>query len=174
MKLPELTTNRLSLRALIPLDAPTICDLRSNKEVNAFLDRPPAFSMEESIAFIDKINTSISDSKSYYWAISLQQDPELIGTICIWNISEDKKSAEIGFELFPAWQRKGVMNEALGAVISFCFVETTIKELWAVTHIKNKSSIKLLLKHGFEFQPGMKGDEPDLLFYKLERTGKYE
>lgn len=155
-------------------DAPAICNLRSDKEVNAFLDRPPAFSLEESIAFIDKINTSIGESKSYYWAISLQQHPELIGTICIWNISEDKKSAEIGFELFPAWQRKGLMTEAVGSVISFCFAKTTINELWAVTHIKNNSSIKLLLKHRFEFQAGMKGDEPDLLFYKLERMSEYE
>ena len=36
---------------------------------------------------------------------------EMIGSICLWNFTDNQKSAEIGYDLSPKYQRKGIMNE---------------------------------------------------------------
>ena len=94
MPFPTLSTPRLLLRQLAETDDAAIFLLRSDDRVNKFLDRPKPNSMEEASAFIKKINDAITNNKSFYWAITLKDEPGLIGTICIWNISTDRKSAE--------------------------------------------------------------------------------
>ena len=115
MTLAVLDTTRLLLRQLKETDVSAIYSLRSNEQVNQFLDRPTAKDPEEAKAFIQKI----TENKSYYWGITLKEDGNLIGTICFWNLSADRKSAELGYELHPDYQGKGYMDEAIKEVIGF-------------------------------------------------------
>jgi ribosomal-protein-alanine N-acetyltransferase len=85
----------------------------------------------------------------FYWAISSKNSPGLIGTICLWNFNEENKSAEVGYELLPIFQGKGLMQEALSNVIVFGFKTAKFKRIIAYTHSRNDKSIKLLQKAGF-------------------------
>ncbi len=91
----------------------------------------------------------------------MEKSNQLIGTICIWNISEDRLKAEIGYELVPEEQGKGFMREALKAVIDFAFKSARLQSLEAYTHRDNKASSNLLIHHGFILQPGRKDPEND-------------
>jgi len=104
---PTLKTERLLLRQLLIEDDKTILFLRSNDAVNQYLDRPKTTTINEAREFINKINLGIQKGQSFYWAVSPLSNNELIGTICLWNRSEDKLSIEIGFELHPDFQGKG-------------------------------------------------------------------
>src|SRR6516164_5567094 len=121
MSFPELQSIRLKLRSLEDKDLTALYALRSNEQVNRYLDRPPARSVEDAQAFISKIRDAIAGNQSFYWAITLKDQPGLIGTICIWNLSADRKSAELGYELHPDYQGKGYMDEAIKEVIGFAF-----------------------------------------------------
>ena len=72
----------------------------------------------------------------------------MIGTVCFWNLSADRKSAELGYELHPDHQGKGYMHEAMKEVIDFAF-RSGFTCLEAHSHKDNLASTRLLRKHGF-------------------------
>jgi len=98
------------------------------------------------------------------WAITLRDDPKLIGTIGIWNIVKEKAEAEIGYELLPQYQGKGIILQALKTAIKFGFDTLKLKTIVAASRADNLRSVKLLEKCGFT-----KTGETDgaYLIYKL-------
>ncbi len=146
---PQLSTERLILRQLAPSDTAAIFALRSDERVNRYLDRPACRSLDEAAAFVAKITDSVAQGKSLYWAVCLRETPLLIGTICLWNFSEEDKTAETGYELHPDFQGRGIMSEALGCVLAYAFGALGLHTVEAYTHPENAASEKLLRKHGF-------------------------
>jgi [ribosomal protein S5]-alanine N-acetyltransferase len=143
---PVLKTNRLVLRKLTINDANEIFALRSDKSVNKFLDRQPSKSMGDAKVFIE----NVLKNDLIYWAIALVEDDKLVGTICLFDFSEDNSKAEIGYELLPKFQKMGIMEEAALKVIDFGFQNMGLNLLEAYTHAENQSSTHLLEKLGFK------------------------
>ena len=148
-----LETNRLQLRKPNKKDAPQIFYLRSNDTVNQYILRAKQKDINEAITFISARNEDVENGKIYYWAITLKGSQELIGSICLWNFSEDKTISEIGYDLHPDYFQKGIMTEAIQEVINFGFNKLHLKSIEAFTHKENKNSVKLLEKSGFIYDP---------------------
>lgn len=147
---PELETERLILRRLLESDWKSISYLRSDVIVNEFVKRAKADSKEKALNFIKEINEKFEKNLILYWSISLKNDQKMIGSICLWNFSEDKKTAEMGYDLNPEFQNKGIMNESMLKVLDYGFHQLTLKKIEAFTHKQNKNSISLLIKNNFE------------------------
>ena len=147
---PTLTTERLLLRKLSIYDANEIYFLRSDERVNKYIDRPRAASLEDAYNFINKINHDIENNECIDWAITFKDDSELIGSICLWNFAIEENKTEVGYELLPDFQRKGIAQEALSAVINFGFEVMKLKTIEAYTHKENLQSTKLLEKFNFK------------------------
>ena len=146
---PVLITDHLILRQLIPGDEKEIFILRSDATVNKYLDRPKAMSLVDAREFIYKINSS-KKSECFYWAINFKDDNQLLGTICLWKISWENSKAEIGYELLPEHQGKGIMKEVIPVVIKFAFEELKLQTIEAELDPNNLKSVKLLELNGFE------------------------
>jgi ribosomal-protein-alanine N-acetyltransferase len=165
---PILQTERLVLRQLVPEDVNALTALRNNEIVNLHLDRQKTTTTEEALLFIDKIAKSISNSQSIYWVIALKENNFLIGTICYWNILAEKDVAEIGYELLPDYQGKGIMQQAMSLVIDFGFNTMQLKIIKAFTSLANIASVKSLERNNFKVDTtGKYTDEFD------ETTGRY-
>lgn len=82
---PIFTTKRLTLRQLSIDDKQAIFDLRSNPEINKYLDREPSKTFDDAINFINMVNDNIEKRDSYYWAITLLNTKQLIGSVCLFN-----------------------------------------------------------------------------------------
>jgi [ribosomal protein S5]-alanine N-acetyltransferase len=147
---PQLTSRRLVLRQLTVADADAITVLRNNAIVNQYLDRPKTTTPAEALRFIDKINDGIDNNVSIYWVISLRENHQLIGTICLWNIVAEDDAAEIGYELHPDFHGKGIMHEAINAVIDFGFNTMQLKVITGFTSPANTASIKSLERNNFK------------------------
>ena len=147
---PVLKTGRLTLRQLRSSDDNEIFALRSNENVNKYLDRKPSKSIDDAKNFIKTINENIQRNNSIYWAITLNGTDKLIGTICLFNFSEDHSKVEIGYELLPDFQGKGIMQEATSTVIHFVFQDIGINSIEANTHFENQHSTRLLEKLNFK------------------------
>ena len=159
---PEIKTERLTLRKIEESDSDVILFLRSDKTINKFIDRPEnrrTKNISDAIKHIKKLNTEAEKNKSISWGIALNNNPKIIGTICLWNFSEDYKTAEVGYDLNPTFQRKGIMSEALNSVVNFGFIELNIDKIEAFTHIQNENSKKLLEKNGFTFIENRKDND---------------
>lgn len=146
---PELKTERLLLRKLKEKDMEQIIYLRSDAEVNKFVKRPKTRNKEEAIAFIEKISLEFLSGKSIYWVITEGGNDKMLGSICLWNFSEDGKTAELGYDLSPEFQGLGFMDEALKKVLNFAFDEMKFKKLEAYTQKNNIPSLRLLERNGF-------------------------
>lgn len=146
---PALATERLVLRQLIPNDAGDVLRLRADESVSKYIDREPYKTLEEASGFITKITNSIASNENGYWVIALKTDNKLIGTCCIWHISAENLRAEIGYELHPDFQGKGIMQEALTMLLSYAFKVMNLHSIEAVVNPKNMASIRVLEKLGF-------------------------
>jgi [ribosomal protein S5]-alanine N-acetyltransferase len=170
----QLITERLLLRQLVDADAPGIQMIRSDEQVNQYLGRPACTDAEAAKNFIAKIEKGISNKESLYWVIALKGNEKLIGTICFWNFEVGKMQAEVGFELFSAFQGKGIMKEALSEVLSFGFKQLKLKTVIAFTNPGNRSSIKLLQKVGFiadtDYTLVTKEEAEGLLVYFIDQN----
>lgn len=164
---PVLKTERLTLRQLKSSDDKEIFVLRSNDSVNKYLDRKRSRTMEDAQHFIRTVNENIERNNSIYWAISLNNEDKLVGTICLFSFSEDGLQAEIGFELVPDFQGKGIMQEATATVIQFGFQQAGLNWIEASAHAENKSSIRLLER--LNFKRASAADE-NLIVFKLKHN----
>ncbi len=165
-----LHSERLSLRPLALSDAPAIFDLRSNDVVRKFIDRIKYQDLEEAEAFIEKIQDGIAADEYKFWVICLKNNPKLLGTICFWNFSEDRQCAELGYELFPTYHRKGIMNEACQVVLEYGFEQLNLQKIEAFTHKDNTGSRGLLLKNQFQLIPNRREKGyPDNRIFVLQK-----
>lgn len=150
---PHLSTARFSLRPLELEDELEIFALRSYPEVNRYLDRKPAASLDDAREFIAKIKKGIGENVSIMWAISLKEQPSLLGSICFWNIDRNEDKADIGYELLPAWQGKGIIREVMPVVIEYAFSTMGLRIIEAELDPGNLRSVKILEKFNFIPEP---------------------
>jgi ribosomal-protein-alanine N-acetyltransferase len=167
----KLETLRLVLKGINENHTEDILKIRSNPELNKFVKRVSPKTNYDALQFILTIKARIQSNQTVYWGISLKDQPLLIGTICLWNFSEDRQTAEVGYELLPDFHRQGIMTEALNAVLEYGFNELHLQEIVAITNKFNENSKGLLLKNHFILQEG-KQDEgfPDNIIFSLQRA----
>ncbi len=149
---PGIKTDRLLLRKTEESDVEEMLFLRSDKIVNKYIERAEEDKTKtnaDALKFIRMITGDIENNKSITWAISMKGDPKMIGSICLWNFSEDKKVAEVGYSLYPDFFRKGIMSESLIQIINYGFGELKLEKIEAYTHKENESSKRLLEKNDF-------------------------
>ncbi|MEP7166195.1 MAG: GNAT family N-acetyltransferase [Ferruginibacter sp.] len=164
---PILTTERLTLRQLIINDEQEIFTLRSDSEINKYLDRQISNTIDDARNFINRVNENISKSDSLYWAITLSDKNILVGTICLFSLSDENDKCEIGYELLTNYQGQGIMKEAVEKVIDYAFNTIKVQKIEAIFHRDNQRSIKLLKKCSFRDSNEADKTDPDLLYYYL-------
>jgi len=172
---PVVETERLKLRKLLLDDAAEIYQLRSDLKIAALTGRTPATSLNDAISFIHKIEKFVDENQSIYWAISFKDAPSLIGTICLWNFDLQNETVEIGYELLPQFQNKGIMAEAIVHILNYGFKTIKVKMITACPSDDNPRSVKLLEKVGFKLASdsyqNTHENVPGLLTFTLSNPG---
>jgi ribosomal-protein-alanine N-acetyltransferase len=147
---PVLTTPRLQLRELNSGDVREVFSLRSDDNVNRYINRPKALALEDASVWMEKISANLRRNESIAWAIALRDDARMIGSICLWNLSAERECGELGYELLPDFQGKGFMREAIEAAVKYAFDQMKLRRIEAWTHPENAASMKLLESSGFQ------------------------
>lgn len=167
----KLETERLVLKPIDESYVDDILKIRSNKITNQFVKRIPPKTNYDALDFILTIKKRVENKETFYWGISLKNQTNLIGTICLYRFSEDRKEVEVGYELLPDYHRKGIMSEALKAVLNFGFNELYLDEILAFTNKFNENSKSLLLKHQFILEEGRKDEGfPENIIFSLKKN----
>lgn len=150
---PVLETPRLQLRALCMEDAPEILLLRSDPIVLRYIPITPARNLQDARDYMEMINTGIAENEWIMWGICKKESEALIGTICFWNIAQERSSGEIGYVLLPEFHRQGIMSEAVEKALSYGFEKIDFRTIEAVLTPKNSNSTGLLEKFNFHLDP---------------------
>lgn len=153
---PNLSTKHYSLRQLTIDDQEEIFILRTDERVLKYLDIPKAKDIEDAHNFIIKINNGVSNNEWIYWGISKTNSLKLIGTICLWNISQSESKADIGFVMIPEYHGWGIMQEIIPVVLDYGFNIMNLQKIEGEVSPENTKSIKLMEKFGFVFETKLK------------------
>ncbi|MEP7095516.1 MAG: GNAT family N-acetyltransferase, partial [Flavobacterium sp.] len=129
--------------------------------------REPSKTIDDAINFIRKVNYNIKNNNSIYWAITLTDTKTFVGTICLFDFSNEKNSCEIGYELMMEFQGQGIMKEAVQVVIDYVFQNLKFKKILAYTHYENLNSTNLLLKLNFVKSLETDMENPNLNIFTL-------
>ncbi|AEV99579.1 GNAT family N-acetyltransferase [Niastella koreensis] len=167
---PILTTERLTLRQPVINDEQEIFTLRSDSEINKYLDRQISNTIEDARNFINKVNENTNKNNSIYWAITLGNTNKLVGTVCLFGFSAENDKCEIGYELLTNFQGKGIMKEAVEKVIDYAFNTIKLEKIEALSHRDNMHSIKLLEKCSFKTSDEPAEPDTDLIGYYLTNS----
>ncbi|KPU44814.1 putative ribosomal N-acetyltransferase YdaF [Oxobacter pfennigii] len=145
---PVLITERLNLRQIVIEDMDEFFILKSDERLLKYYNAKPK-TYEESRRKLLVLNDDIGKNESITWGITFKNENKLIGSICFWNISRNESKAEVGYELMVDWQGKGIMQEAIKAVIKYGFKDMRLSIIEAVPDPGNSKSVKLLERNNF-------------------------
>lgn len=148
-----LETPRLVLRRFHIGDAQAMYDnWASDPEVTKFLTWPPHSSVDVTRSIIENWIREYEKDNDYQWAIVLKDTNEPIGSLMA--ICEDDRiaKAHIGYCIGKPWWHKGIMTEALRAVMDFLFDEVGINRIEARHDPNNPHSGAVMRKCGMQYE----------------------
>ena len=147
---PVITTERLRLRELLPSDAPALFKIYSNATVGRFNRWKIMTEEAEAVAKIAWFREHFEEKKRVRWGLEWQESGEIVGDVVLLNFDERANSAEIGFNLGEAQWRKGLMREAVSAVLAHGFAHYDLHRVQALVVSENTASTGLLQRLGFQ------------------------
>lgn len=146
---PNLETERLLLRRVDSDDIKEIFALRSNPETMKYIPRPLVKTNEDALEHIAMIDSKIDSNEGINWAITLKDNPKLIGVIGHYRIKPENYRAELGYMLLPEYHGKGIVSEAVKEAVKYGFQVMKLNSLEAIIDPDNYASAKVLEKNGF-------------------------
>jgi ribosomal-protein-alanine N-acetyltransferase len=141
---PVLKTPRLILRAPEAADADDLYSMRKDPAMAEFTDSIPDQTITDTEKYIEKMNQGVLTDRWVVWAIESKETHRVIGSISLWNLDPIRKSGELGFGIHPAEQGKGLMKEALLAVLDYGFKKMRLATIEAYTEEENERANALL------------------------------
>lgn len=176
----RIETDRLILRRYKIEDADAMYkNWASDSEVTKFLTWQPHPSVDVSRSIIEDWLKEYSDEKYYQWAIVLKDNGnEPIGDISVVHMKEDISMVHIGYCLGRAWWRRGIMSEALKAVMDFMFDTVEVNRVESRHDPMNPNSGKVMQKCGMKYEGTLRSADRnnqgicDACYYALLRSGR--
>lgn len=164
-------TARLYLRTPQLSDREMIFFMRTDTSVNQYILRKTPKTLDDIDLFINDRLRDRETNTAIYCVLALKENPnQCIGAISLWQFSDDRKTAEVGYDLHPEYQGKGYMSEALTAVLEFGFKTLELTTIEAYTHINNIPSRTLLERHAFMLTDKKDADLPTNSVYQCIDT----
>ena len=172
-----LHTDRLILRRFVESDAEAMFqNWASSAENLAYVTWNPHPDVEVTRNSIRNWVASYTSPNYYKWAICLKEKPEqVIGDISIVEIHEEDLRCEIGYVLGMEYWGRGIMTEALKAVLDFCFTQVGFQKVRARYASLNPASGRVMEKAGMSYLQTIvngverKGYLADLIYYQISR-----
>ena len=140
-RFPVLSTASLDLREIKPSDASSIIDI-------SFYDGVPATSEAEALTILKKIHADYLRGESVHWGICLKDKKPILGS-CTFYGGYPNNIAEVGYVLKEAYRTKGIMHQALAAIVHFGLHEMNLEAIIAHVNPDNLASEKAPFQNGF-------------------------
>lgn len=147
---PTLETARLTLRELTLDDSEGVWQIRGDPEVTRLNIGAPYQSIAQANTLIQDIRLGYQIRQEIRWGITLKPDTTVVGLIGFNYWDRVNHRGSLGYDLARAYWRKGIMFEALTAVIAFGFNQMRLNRIEADTSAVNSASAELLRKLGFQ------------------------
>lgn len=145
-----LATARLTLRPLLPCDAPALLAIHGDPTVMRYWSTPPWRALEDAQAFVARSAADTAEGQALRLGVTRTADARLIGQCTLFAISASNRRAEIGYSLAADSWGQGLMAEALRGLIGYGFGALALNRIEADVDPRNTCSLRLLERLGFE------------------------
>jgi RimJ/RimL family protein N-acetyltransferase len=144
-----IATERLVLRRFRAADAETLAAYRSDPAVARYQSWTAPVPIEEARAIVASLEKGDPGLPGWFqYAIECAADKAHIGDVGV-DLDENRRQAEIGFTLAPAYQRRGFAGEAVRALLDHLFRVQGLHKVSAECDARNSASARLLERVGF-------------------------
>lgn len=156
-----LETERLLLRPFAVKDAPAMFrNWASDPEVTKYLTWPTHESAEGTRALLEKWEKAGGEETCYRWAIVLKAEgDEPIGSVAVVERNEDVGSMQIGYCAGRKWWHRGIMSEALKAVMDYLFEHTGVNRIECRHDPRNPRSGMVMQKCGMKYEGTLRSSD---------------
>ena len=150
-------SQQVTLRPASPRDAPSLSRWRSEPSIRQFQPLGtaslPQLKAELERQRIDDLYRGKGDK--FQWIIRCEEQP--VGWVTLVVNNWDHGLAEIGYALTTSFQRRGLMAQALNALLADLFLRTKLERIEARCAIDNVPSQKVLERIGFSREGRLRG-----------------
>lgn len=176
--LPAIATPRLLLRKMRLEDAADMFAYAHDSDVARYLVWTPHRDIAETTGYLAYVTSQYARGHIEDWGIVDAASGTFIGTAgyFFWDVSH--RRAEIHYCLSKAWWGRGIMKEAVTAIIDFGFSRMGLHRIEAKCFPENAPSEALLRSVGMRFEGTMreglfaKGSFHDLRMYAVLSTDR--
>ena len=172
-RFPVLTTDRLLLRETAQHDVEAVFAMESDPVAMRYWSKPPMQSILEAWESVASAMSHFQSHTALRWSITRPADDRMLGHLSLFNFSEQSGRADIGYGLAREHWGRGLMNEALTAVVDYAFGPLGLRRLEADVDPRNAASLRALERLGFAREGLLRerwqvGDEiSDTVFFGL-------
>lgn len=172
-RLPTIAARRVRLRWMTRSDVEALYRIFSDERVTRYWSSPPLADRQAAEDLLDEIRTLFREGTLYQWGVALRGVDLVIGTCTLADLDIENGRAEIGFALAGDRWGKGLMSEAVRALIEHAFGPLGLRRLEADVDPRNAASIRLLERMGFRREGYLRerwnvgGELQDSVFYGL-------
>jgi RimJ/RimL family protein N-acetyltransferase len=146
-------TERLTLRPFEPDDLAALHRINADEEVARYLYNGPR-TLEEVTALLQRKIDGAALRAEGDWlsaAVVARESGAVVGDVGLHWVSEEHRTAEVGFLFDPEHQGRGYATEAARALVGWAFAEDFHRVIGR-TEARNAASARVLEKLGFRLE----------------------
>ncbi|HET7017624.1 MAG TPA: GNAT family protein [Streptosporangiaceae bacterium] len=147
-----LRTERLVLRQITETDGPGLFDIFNDDQVTAHYAWDTFTSIEQGHELAQRTARAFRERESLRWGLVPHGSERIVGSVGYTRWNTENRFAILGYDLArPYWQR-GLMTEAVTAVLRLGFEQMDLNRVEALVMAGNVASITLLSRLGFSHE----------------------
>lgn len=146
-------TSRLHIRSLVAEDAADLARRRSDPEVAKYQNWTLPYPVERAETMVASIVAMNGPENGEWWMAAAcdRATGEVLGDLAL-HMSEDGRTAEIGYTFASEHWGKGYASEAVDAFIGYLFDGLGVTRVFGMLHPDNPASAMVLERNGFLFE----------------------
>jgi len=168
-----LESERLIVRPVEEADLPALLLVNGDDEATRFLPYASWRSLSDGRVWFERMSLMGARGESIQYVVIERTSALAIGTCLLFRYEESSARAELGYVLGRSYWGRGLMREALTAVIDCAFGAYALRRLEAEVDPANRASSGLLERLGFSREGQLrkrwidKGVAHDTIIYGL-------
>jgi aminoglycoside 6'-N-acetyltransferase len=170
-----LRTDRLTLRRFTDADAEAFAAYRSDAGIARYQGWEAPYPLADAQAFARQMAAAAPDLPGEWFQLAVELDGALIGDCAFAPWASEPRTAEIGFTIAPAQQRRGYAREAVTGLLGYLFGTLGKHRVTASCDVRNAASARVLEAVGMRREGHLveavwaKGEWTDDLVYAVLR-----
>jgi RimJ/RimL family protein N-acetyltransferase len=146
-------TQRLLLRPAVPEDARLLAERRSDPQVAKYQNWTLPYPLERAEKMVSEIVAMDGPENEEWWMATVCDidTGEVLGDLAL-HLSQESRTAEIGYTFASQHWGKGYAVEAVDALVAYLFEDLDVTRVFGMLHPDNPASAMVMERTGFLFE----------------------